>query len=577
MALDNKWVTYLDRSYKSIKTSILNRVKTIVPEMTDLSESNLFVILVSIFSGLIEQINYYVDNIARESYITTARRYSSIIKLTRLIDYRVRAKISAKVDIRITAIGSDGLPVNLNNNYSIPIGTIFSDSSGVEFITTKAITLFANSSFCIVGARQSKAVTNNAIGTTNTYENQKFRLSDNYEHNTLQITINSETWELRDTLAFSGSTDKHFIVDINEYKEAYVVFGDGVNGAMPLAGQVIYATYYETQGINGNIDANTITTLVSDLELPIQVPAVSYFSVVNSVASSGGVNEEDLERIRRHAPLSLRTLDRAVTIRDYKDIAELVPGIGKAAVKIDNTTKRIIVYVAPEGGGTANNTLLQNVVDEFGIKGMIGPTVIALASGETFLRINMTVTAKFRRDTQETLFDIYAALIDKFGFNNSDVNRSIRISDIISLVDNLDKVDYLTLNSLTTKPYPRIANGVNPLENNWRVTVTNKSTYNSKWRIIVVSTILANVYKTDQSGYEIKDGEITIYASDPGSTTYTSKDESLEIAIWGSFTMGDSWEFYTYPYNSDLVFQDYTIPNIKVSELSITVNEQLIP
>ena len=577
MALDNKWVTYLDRSYKSIKTSILNRVKTIVPEMTDLSESNLFVILVSIFSGLIEQINYYVDNIARESYITTARRYSSIVKLTRLIDYRIRAKISAKVDIRITVMGEDGLPVNLNNNYIIPIGTIFSDSSGVEFITTKAVTLFANSSFCIVGARQSKTITNNAIGTTNTYENQKFRLSDNYEHNTLQITINSETWELRDTLAFSGSTDKHFIVDINEYKEAYVVFGDGVNGAMPLAGQVIYATYYETQGINGNIDANTITTLVSELELPIQVPAVSYFSVVNSVASSGGVNEEDLERIRRHAPLSLRTLERAVTRKDYKDIAELIPGIGKAAVKIDNITKRIIIYVAPEGGGTANNTLLQTVVDEFEVKGMIGPQVIAMASGETFLRINMTVTAKFRRDPQETLSDIYAALIDKFGFNNSDVNRSIRVSDIISLIDNLDKVDFLTLNSLTTKPYPRIVDGVNPLENNWRVLVTDKSTYNSKWRIITVSTTLANIYKTDQYGYETKDGELTIHATDPGSTTYTSQDESLELAIWGSFTMGDSWEFYTYPYNGDLVFQDYTIPNIKVSELSITVNEQLIP
>ena len=119
--------------------------------------------------------------------------------------------------------------------------------------------------------------------------------------------------------------------------------------------------------------------------------------------------------------------------------------------------------------------------------------------------------------------------------------------------------------------------GVNPLENNWRVLVTDKSTYNSKWRIITVSTTLANIYKTDQYGYETKDGELTIHATDPGSTTYTSQDESLELAIWGSFTMGDSWEFYTYPYNGDLVFQDYTIPNIKVSEISITVNEQLKP
>lgn len=577
MALENKWVTYLDRSYKNIKTSILNRVKALVPEMTDLGETNLFVILVSIFSGLIEQVNYYIDNIAREMYITTARRYSSIIKLTRLIDYRVRAKVSAKVDIRITAMGTNGLPVNLLNNYIIPTGTTFSDSSGIEFTTFRSVTIFANSSFAIVGARQSSLVTNNAIGNTISEQNQRFRLSDDYEHGTLQITISSETWELRETLAFSGPNDKHFIVDINEYKEAYVIFGDGVNGMIPVAGQIIYATYYETKGINGNIDANTINVLVSNLTLPIQEPQVSYFSIINSVASSGGVNEEDLERIRRHAPLSLRTLDRAVTRRDYKDIAELIPGVGKAEIKVDNITKKVIVYVAPEGGGTATNELLQMVVDEFIVKGMIGPEVVAKASGETILRISLTVTAKFRRDPQETLTDIQAALVDRFGFNNSGINRNIRVSDIISLVDNLDKVDYLTLNSLTTKPYPRILTGLNPLENSYRIQVTSKSTYVSKWRIIAVSSSLANVYKTDQQGYEVKDGEMSIYPSDPGSTTYTSTDESLSISIWGSFNLGDSWEFYTYPYNEDIVLQDYTIPNIDVNELSIVVNEQLIP
>ena len=85
MALSNNWVTYLERGFKKIKASVINRLNNIVPEITDLSDSNIFIVIIELFGGLIEQLNYYLDLIARELYITTARRYSSLIKITRLI------------------------------------------------------------------------------------------------------------------------------------------------------------------------------------------------------------------------------------------------------------------------------------------------------------------------------------------------------------------------------------------------------------------------------------------------------------------------------------------------------------
>ena len=135
MALENQWVTYLQRSYKSIKAAILTRMQTVVPEITDHSESNVFVIIINAFAGLIEQLNYYIDNVARESFITTARRYSSLVKLTRLIDYRVRAKIGATVDLKITAVSATDVPVALDDNETLAAGLIVEDSAGVQFIT----------------------------------------------------------------------------------------------------------------------------------------------------------------------------------------------------------------------------------------------------------------------------------------------------------------------------------------------------------------------------------------------------------------------------------------------------------
>lgn len=578
MALNNQWVSYLDRGFKNIKSSILNRMKTVVPEMTDHSESNLFVIIISIFAGLVEQLNYYIDNVAREMYIPTARRYSSLIKITRLIDYRVRAKIASTTDIKITAIDAAGQPVSLVNNYTFPANLVIKDNAGVEFITTSKVTMFASTSTVTVGAKQSKKVVNQNLGTTNGVERQALRLSDDYEHDTLQITINSETWELRKTFAFSGPLDKHFIVEVNEAKEAWVIFGDNINGLIPTATQSVLGTFYETKGLNGNMDVNTITTWLEEPVRPTQVPAVSHFIITNPISASGGINEEGIERIRRHAPLSLRTLDRAVTFQDHKDIAVLVPGVGKAAVELDRRSKSINIYIAPEEGGTASNALLTLVEDEFYLKGMIGPVVYAKAAGETVLRITLLVTAKFRRSISETEQDIIDTLVQNFGFNNSDVNRKIRTSDIIAAVDRLDKVDYLTLTKLTTKPYPRIITGTNSLENYWHIKVTDKNTAITKWRLsVTASGTKAILFKTEESTWETKDGEVTIHVSDPGQPDYETINKELQIGIWGIFNDGDSWSFTTYPYNQDIEISDFTIPIIDINELDITVNEQLIP
>lgn len=575
MALQNSWVTYLDRSYKSIKTSILNRMKVLVPEMTDLSESNLFVIIISIFAGLVEQLNYYLDNIARELYIKTARRYSSLISITRLIDYRVKAKVAATSDILVTAVDSSGEPVTLVNNFTFNANLVVKNSSGIQFLTTKKRTMLANTSTIIIGVKQSIIISNQIIGNTDSSPSQTYQLSDDYEDGTLQIEIDSETWELRDTLAFSGPLDNHFIVDVNENKEAWVVFGDGNNGRIPPVSQSIYATFNETLGSTGNLDVGTITIWDSSPIPPTQVPAISEFIITNPLAAAGGSNEEGIDDIRYRAPLSIRTLDRAVTKQDYRDMAELVAGVGKASAKVDTYSKTIIIYITPSEGGIASSALIDNVKSTFEYKGVFGPVINVEAAGETVLRISMEVMAKFRRDVTDTYNDIVEALITTFGYNNSYVNRKIRTSDIIALVDNLDKVDYLTLSLLTTKPYPRAIAHTTPLESNWYITVTESNTQVIKWRLVVSGSNFV-LFKSVAGGSEAYDSTFAIQSLDPGAPSNTSSNGEILISVYGTLTTGLEWFFYTYPYNKDIELEDYTMPIIDVDELDIVVNKQII-
>ena len=584
MALENQWVTYLQRSYKSIKAAILARMGTTVTEITDHSESNIFVIIINAFAGLVEQLNYYIDNVARESFIVTARRYSSLIKLTRLIDYRVRAKVGATVDLKITAVDSSEDPVALDDDEELAAGLIVKDSAGVEFITQSKVTFFVGQSSVVVGARQRVEVVDANLGTTTSAADQAFEIHDDYQHETLQIEINSITWTRVQTFGFSGPQDEHFIVEVDQNKQAWVVFGDGTNGEIPPTSQTVFGTFFTCDGIGGNVEANTIIvwdTPSGGPTPPTNVPVIDHYNVTNELPAVGGQDEEDIEGIRKHAPLSLRTLDRAVTLQDHTDICLLVPGVGKAATEFDAGLKKVVFYVAPDEGGTAPGQLLTDVVNYFALKKMISTVVEALAAGETLLRITLTVTVKFRRSITDAEADIKEALQDEFGFNNSTVDRKIRRSDIIALVDNLDKVDYLSLDVLTTKPYPRILVGVNPLESNWLVEIQDSSSEIASWRIAV--TVAANggdgtarVYRTGPSEVEEYDGELTIHTSVQGSTDYTSQDGTLELAMWGTgFSVADAWTLKTYPYNVDIELEDFTIPIYDEGELDVTVNEQV--
>ncbi len=574
----NTWVTYLDRSYKSIKSALITRMKAIVPEITDFSESNIYVIIISAFAGLVEQLNYYIDNVARESFISTARRYSSMVKLTRLIDYRVKAKVSATVDLKITSLDVSGSPAPLTTaDYTFDAGIIVEDADGVQFVTEEKVTMFLGTSSVVAPARQGVNIANENIGTTTASADQTFQLNDDYRHDSLQILINALTWEQRDTLAFSGPTDRHFIVEINEAKEAWVLFGDGVNGDIPPTGNIVYATYYQSKGLNSNVDADTLIIFDATTEPdPTGWAEIDSFSVTNPLNAAGGLDEEGIEGIRTKAPLSLRTLDRAVTLQDHKDIALLVAGVGKAAVSYNSNNKTVSIYIAPSEGGTASGALLTDVEDYFDDKRILSTGIQALSAGQTSLRLTITVTAKFRRNTTETENDIKAALEDGYGFNSSDVNRTIRKSDIIALIDNLDKVDYLDLDILTTKPFPRIASGVNSLENNWSPNVLAAASLTSTWRLSITSSTTALVHRTDAGSEEVYDGEVTYATTEGASTLYTSADGAISFRIWGIFNIGDQWHFTTYPYNEGIVFEDFTIPIYDENELTLTVNSQLI-
>ena len=177
---------------------------------------------------------------------------------------------------------------------------------------------------------------------------------------TLQVEVDGQLWEERESLVESGPFDQHYRVELDDEGTATVVFGDGVRGQQPVTGSTISARYRIGIGPAGNVGRDTLTQLAET------VAGVS--AVTNPLAAAGGRAPEDKERTRRVAPLRIRTPIRCVSEADYERAATEyrengVPRIQRAKARFRWTGSWLTVFinVDPIAGQAPSEALLQGL------------------------------------------------------------------------------------------------------------------------------------------------------------------------------------------------------------------------
>ncbi len=196
---------------------------------------------------------------------------------------------------------------------------------------------------------------------------------------------------------------------------------------------------------------------------------------------------------------------------------------------------------------------------------MVTTFINLLAAGETRLYIGLEATARFRENAALTQSDIETALISYGNISNQNINQAIRISDITALLDGLTKVDFLTVTDISTIPYARPKNHLNPLV--WSRKTNVGSTGISDWTIQWQGAGFFRI---------IKDSVNLGFAQ--SNIAFTDPDNTLTITLQTSgYTIGNEWTFKTYPFLQDINLDDFTVPVVELGDLNITVIEQLNP
>lgn len=571
MGITNKWLNPYQRSYQQIKAKLVESIMGLKdPQgqklITDYSEGNILIIILSLFAAIAEVLHYYVDNMARETFLSTARRYDSVVKHGALVDYHARAAIAATVDVILSrSITGNSIGAKL----TIPQGTLFTDSSGNSWLSARDVIWYSNVTTCKVPIIQHERYTASALNNMviptgdrvilnlGTLPNGKY-----YEQGSMSLQIGGETWVLVDTFAKSKPTDKHFMVSVDEALNPYIVFGDGTFGKKPAAGaKITNVVFYLTNGTQGNVKSNTITSVPSVISSSITDATVS-----NAYDAGGGSNYENFTMLKEHIPLSVKTLGVAITKEDFESLAMLVDGVNKAKADYE-CGRKLTIYISPDGGAVASSELINRVYNLLSQRAPMTTWLKVKSAGKVQIILEMDVTGKKSYKTAEIQTQILTALYNAYSPEQAQIGGSVRVSDIYALIDNLSTVDYLHLTKFYIKPWPTTIYGNKELNlgqfklNKAKGSMTYYITFNSSTTFTVRS--VSNGYVTTGS----VGSSIQIIDKANGF------DFSLDIQN-NSYQSGYRYSITVSEPNHDYEDPGFNLPVFEnASQLTLTVNE----
>jgi predicted phage baseplate assembly protein len=222
-----------------------------------------------------------------------------------------------------------------------------------------------------------------------------------------------------------------------------VQFGDGNTGARLPTGQAnVRAKYRKGIGLQGLVGADKITLLLSR---PLGLKGAT-----NPLPSSDAADPEPREEARMNAPLTVLTLDRVVSLRDYEDFARGYTGVAKALATWMQGKERRGVFVTVAGANgrpIANTAAIERALLDFGNRFV---PVRVHSFRQVFFRLSGSVKIAPDRLPEVVYAAIEAKLRDEYSFARRGFGQPVFRSEVIALMQNIPGVLSVTLTTLRT-------------------------------------------------------------------------------------------------------------------------------
>jgi phage-related baseplate assembly protein len=353
-------VDYTSVDFDSLRARLVALVESVFPEWTDHDVAGFGNILVEMFAFVGDVLGYYLDNQAREAFLTTALRRENVIALARRLGYRMSGATAAtaELELRLAAVprartvlaaGSLVRTREAQNPVRFQLLQDLMFEPGMNPPVVRGVVEHSAAQRQVFDARSLR-------GTDLVLDRTPFL------DRSARVAASNGDYTEADSLLSSGPNDRHFVVLVDQNDRATLRFGDGRLGATPTGS--IEVRYKTGGGAAGNVDAGQITVF-DGVPKDVEGQPVSLV-LTNPERASGGTERESIGSAKLLAPLSVRATTRSVAREDFEIHALELPGVARALMVTSNEDAAVqensgVLYVIPKGGGLPTPALKNQV------------------------------------------------------------------------------------------------------------------------------------------------------------------------------------------------------------------------
>ena len=252
---------------------------------------------------------------------------------------------------------------------------------------------------------------------------------------TLEVRVNDVRWREVPSHFGSGPDDRTYTTRQDQDGKTVVHFGDGKTGArLPTGRENVRAAYRKGLGLEGNVGAGKLSVLMTRL--------LGVRDVTNPIRAAGAEDPESLRQARRNAPLTVLTMDRVVSLRDYEDFARAFAGIAKARADWFWTGVHRVVCITvagPRGEAVASETYGNLLI---GIGKAADPCasfrVLDFRPVTFMLKASLKTDPDYRADA--VLGSVKSALAAHFSFDAREFGQAVSLAEAVKVIQSVPGV-----------------------------------------------------------------------------------------------------------------------------------------
>jgi len=430
-ASDSPVFDFTSLDFSSANADLIRYAQITYPNelWTDFNDSNWGTGLIELLSYSTDKLAYVANAQALEVNPVTLIREQNFRNIAKGLDYKLKSASPSRATVRCTldSLGTYPFTISKHLQFATTDGLIFQPDADT------AVASYPGLGYVDVAATQGEEHYQEVLGTTNGTSNQKFRLKNAYLiDGTLSVQVGLTGYTEVTNFVSASPTDKVYILETDEDGNTDVIFGDGINGAIPPKAQTVQSTYKTGGGIETNLPGGTIKRVYGTADGAAVPPQIT--AVTNPARATGGASKQSLSNAKQNLPLSLKANERCVTLQDYAAAAvELVPGVLKANAisgRPQGGSTPILLFVVPNGGGNPTDSLRNLTIVKLKDKRLAGKRIRVFDPVYVNLLIEADAFIQQNAVANDTKNKVSSILQAKYDMEAVDFGSSFNLQDV---------------------------------------------------------------------------------------------------------------------------------------------------